>query len=90
MKIDVDLETLKTICRHAHSDAAALEFALEWAERAEKLALKMQEERDALREAAQAVVAERRNVDSAYHLFAKVNVLKLSALAALLPNTGGE
>jgi len=47
-------------------------------------------ERDELREAAQAVVAERHNVDSAYHLFAKVNVLKLSALAALLPNTGGE
>jgi len=47
-------------------------------------------ERDALREAARAVVAERHNVDSGHQLFAKVNVLKLSALAAILPNTGGE
>ncbi len=50
-KVDVDFKALKSICDNASSPSAALEFALEWAEEAERIALSVQSERDALAEA---------------------------------------
>jgi len=93
--IDVDFNGLKTICSHAHSDAAALEFALEWAESAEQLALKLQAERDAMKSALQAAVdcgmvptSTAKNGGASKHS-RQVQVAD-QIRAALLPNTGDE